>query len=142
LKQPYEPNTGRARAWGHAAHLQWMLRNITEAPRTEAESVIVAPFDTELFGHWWHEGVDFVGDLARRLASTQGAQARTASAHLAAHPPTRGIALAQGSWGANGDFSMWLNPGTLWTWQRLWPLESRFWQVARKSLDIEAAHPV
>ena len=44
------------------------------------------------------------------------------------------VRLAQGSWGANGDFSMWSNDQTAWTWKRLWPLEDAFWSVARAAL--------
>jgi 1,4-alpha-glucan branching enzyme len=94
----------------------------------------VAPFDTELFGHWWHEGIEFVADLYRHLAARGEVTPRTASGHLASHPPERAIALAPGSWGANGDFSMWLNPETRWTWVRLWQLETRFWDAARRAI--------
>lgn len=134
LKQPYEPNTARARAWGHAGHLHWLLKSRSDSPHDPGESVIVAPFDTELFGHWWFEGVDFIADLYRHLAAHGGPRARTASQHLAAGPPGAAIALATGSWGANGDFSMWQNPGTQWTWDRLWPLEQRFWAAAAAAL--------
>lgn len=134
LKEPYEPNTARARAFGHAGHLHWLLRSRAESPHDPGESVIVAPFDTELFGHWWFEGVDFIADLYRHLARHGAPLARTASQHLEADPPDAAIALAQGSWGANGDFSMWINPATQWTWDRLWPLEQRFWSAAQASL--------
>jgi 1,4-alpha-glucan branching enzyme len=142
LKEPYEPNVARARAWRHAGHMHWMLRSHATGPRAAGESVIVAPFDTELFGHWWHEGIDFVADLYRHLASRGGVVTRTASGHLASHPPDRAIALAQGSWGANGDFSMWLNPETRWTWERLWPLEARFWSVARRRISDPACERI
>src|SRR6185503_2418392 len=142
LKEPYEPNTARARAWGHAAHLHWVLRNRAQAPHDPGEGVIVAPFDTELFGHWWFEGVDFVADLYRHLESQPNPVPRTASEHLAAGPPGAAIALAPGSWGANGDFSMWLNPATRWTWERLWALEQRFWNAAPGALADPAFGPV
>jgi 1,4-alpha-glucan branching enzyme len=133
-KEPYEPNVARARAFGHAGHLQWILGSHATGPRAADETVIVAPFDTELFGHWWHEGTDFIGDLYRAMATRTGIRPRTASSYLDAHAPSRGVALAQGSWGANGDFSMWLNPATRWTWERLWPLERRFWAAARAGI--------
>ncbi|HEX7025176.1 MAG TPA: 1,4-alpha-glucan branching protein domain-containing protein, partial [Gemmatimonadales bacterium] len=139
LKQPYDPNIARARAWGHAGHMHWMLRNLAEAPRAADETVIAAPFDTELFGHWWHEGVDFIGDLYRHFGARAGAVPSTASDHLTRHPPARAVALAQGSWGANGDFSMWMNPDTRWTWKRLWSLEARFWAAARRTISDGAA---
>jgi len=142
LKEPYEPNAARARAWGHAGHLHWLLRSRAESPLAPGESVMVAPFDTELFGHWWFEGVDFLADLYRRLAAHGGPVARTASDHLAADPPDAAIALAAGSWGANGDYSMWLNPATAWTWDRLWTLEQRFWNVAPSALADPACEAV
>lgn len=142
LKEPYEPNAARARAWAHAGHLHWLLRRRSESFRQPGDSVIVAPFDTELFGHWWFEGVDFLADLYRFLAAQETPVARTASQHLAAYPPDAAIALATGSWGANGDFSMWRNPGTQWTWDRLWPLEQRFWSVVPQAMADPALHPI
>ena len=49
--------------------------------------VIVAPFDAELFGHWWFEGPDFLGDLYAHLPEFRGLRATTAGAHLDAHAP-------------------------------------------------------
>jgi 1,4-alpha-glucan branching enzyme len=104
--------------------------------------VIAVPFDTELFGHWWFEGVDFLADLYRTLAQGNHVRPATASEHLDRAPPAQGIRLAEGSWGANGDYSMWLNPGTIWTWERLWPLEHRFWQAAPGARGTPLAEPV
>jgi 1,4-alpha-glucan branching enzyme len=35
---------------------------------------------------------------------------------------------------------MWLNPRTAWTWQRLWPLENAFWELAPRALAQPSAH--
>jgi 1,4-alpha-glucan branching enzyme len=45
--------------------------------------------------------------------------------------------MPSGSWGANGDYSMWLSEQTAWTWERLWPLEERFWDAAPAALASE-----
>jgi len=71
-----------------------------------------------------------------------GVRAVTASQHLDSHPPRTALQLAEGSWGANGDHSMWLNERTEWTWKRLWPLEEAFWRAAPTALPSEAARPV
>jgi 1,4-alpha-glucan branching enzyme len=133
-KEPYDPEAGRDRARAHARHFRGLLAELAAAEHYRRDGLIVAPFDTELFGHWWFEGVDFVADLYRYLASRGGPNPQTASRHLAAEPPAAAIALAQGSWGANGDFSMWLNPGTRWTWERIWSLEERFWRAASHAI--------
>jgi 1,4-alpha-glucan branching enzyme len=119
-----------------------MLRQHAAGLPSPGESVTVAPFDTELFGHWWFEGVDFIADLYRRLGQYGGPSPRTASGHLVEHPPGAAVALTAGSWGANGDFSMWLNEGTRWTWERLWPLEERFWSLAPAAMSEPAAATV
>ena len=49
--------------------IHWLLRRREHGRHERADGdVIVAPFDTELFGHWWFEGVDFLGDVFRALA--------------------------------------------------------------------------
>jgi 1,4-alpha-glucan branching enzyme len=37
---------------------------------------------------------------------------------------------------------MWLNPETEWTWRRLWPLESAFWDAAPRALATPALRPI
>ena len=110
----------------------------------DRDGVIVAPFDTELFGHWWFEGPDFLAATYRALRGRPSGTIRavTASQHLEAHPPRMALQLAEGSWGANGDHSMWLNPRTAWTWDRLRVLEDAFWKVARAALAVPGARPV
>ena len=104
--------------------------------------MIAVPFDTELFGHWWFEGPDFLGDIYRELPHHANVRPVTGSQHLAAHPARTAIRLPEGTWGANGDYSMWLGPQTAWTWERLWPLEQRFWDVAADTLTDPAAAAV
>jgi 1,4-alpha-glucan branching enzyme len=104
---------------------------------------VVAPFDTELFGHWWFEGPDFLGDMYRSLVRQQETvHPATGSGHLKQHLPRAAIRLPWGSWGANGDSSMWLSERTAWTWERLWPLEQAFWDAAPNAIASPAARPV
>jgi 1,4-alpha-glucan branching enzyme len=37
---------------------------------------------------------------------------------------------------------MWLSQQTAWTWERLWPLEQSFWDVAQQALSSPSARPV
>jgi len=140
-KRPYEPRVALERAGGHASHFVHLLESIAQEQRVDDQNVIVAPFDTELFGHWWFEGTDFLAATYRGLRG-RSVRAVTASHHLEAHPASTGLQLAEGSWGANGDHSMWLNDRTAWTWQRLAPLEEAFWDAAPAALASAAARPV
>lgn len=139
-KQPYDVTTAARRVGTHAGHFAWLLGEIADGG--PGDGVIVAPFDTELFGHWWFEGVEFLGALYRALAAQRRVQPTTASGHVGRRRRQHRIRLAEGSWGAHGDHRMWLNAGTQWTWDRLWPLEERFWAAAPFGLATGWARPV
>lgn len=142
-KQAYDPGRAADRARGHAEHFAGILGDIAAAQGQPRDGVIVAPFDTELFGHWWFEGPEFLGDVYRTLAALpRNVRPVTGSRHLGDYPAKAAIRLPAGSWGANGDFSMWLSNLTAWTWERLWPLEEAFWDVAPGALESPGARPV
>ena len=141
-KQPYNPAHALTRAVEHGTHFARMLRDTAAKEGPARDAVVAAPFDTELFGHWWHEGPDFVGATYRALREDTTVRPVTASRHLATHPPRATLELAAGSWGADGDWSMWLNDETAWTWRTLWPLEAAFWEAAPKALGDPARRPV
>ncbi len=132
-KQPYVLGAAEERTREHGRHFASLLEDIMRDQQGVGD-VIVAPFDTELFGHWWFEGIDFVAESYRRLAKSPTVRPATASAHLRRHGAAPRLQLSEGSWGANGDHSMWLNDQTRWTWDRLHPLEHRFWNVARSAV--------
>lgn len=140
-KLRYDPNGARARAREHAVDYARLVTSVARDAERGAD-VIAVPFDTELFGHWWFEGVDFLGDLYRALRHARGPTPTTASEHLTRAPARTAVELAEGSWGANGDFSKWLNPGTEWTWLRLWPAEERFWRIAPAAVERSEARVV
>ncbi len=151
-KQPYDPARALERAGQHARHFVSLLARIAgqEAGRADRRSgvqsgsgsVLAVPFDTELFGHWWHEGVEFLAQVFRALPAQPMIAARTARDHVAGARLAKGIELSPGSWGANGDFSMWLNSQTAWTWPRLWAIEASFWDRAPAALDSPSHQPV
>ena len=134
-KRQYDPQAAQNSARSHADHFASILKD-TAAQRAQKtkDAVVTAPFDAELFGHWWFEGVDFLANVYRRLAA-DGVRPVTARAHVASHGRRApAIQLTAGSWGKDGDFSYWLNDQTSWTWKRLWALEQAYWSVAPKAL--------
>ena len=140
-KQLYVPGAAQDAVARHAKHFCSLLDAIAQTAE-KGDRTIVAPFDTELFGHWWFEGVDFLAELYRNLAIDATVQASTAGDFLAEEPPATMIRMGAGSWGADGDFSMWLNPETEWTWRRLWPLEDRFWDLVPRAIARVDALPI
>jgi 1,4-alpha-glucan branching enzyme len=138
-KRPYEPAAALGRSREHAGHFAHLLAGIAGE---RGAQVVAAPFDTELFGHWWFEGTDFLAAVYRELRHHPGVRPATAGEHLADHAARVGLRLAEGSWGVNGDHTMWRNDRTAWTWQRLSALEGAFWAAAPRALASPATRPV
>lgn len=137
-KQPYYPNVASERTRDHAAHFRHIAAEAIEKfPTQGAPPILTAPFDAELFGHWWFEGPQFLLHMAREFAKPDSPlRLITCGEYLDKHPPRGFLALEEGSWGANGNNSVWLNPDTSWTWTHIYPAEeavrrmalSRKWQ--------------
>jgi 1,4-alpha-glucan branching enzyme len=141
-KDPYDPGQALDAAASHARHFSELLRQISATRSPGPDGVIAAPFDTELFGHWWFEGPDFLGQVYRELGNQREVRPATGSRHLHDYPARAAIRLPTGTWGANGDYTMWLSDLVAWTWERLWPLEARFWDLAPEALADPAAQGV
>jgi 1,4-alpha-glucan branching enzyme len=141
-KLAYEPERASAQVMRHAKHFARLLGRVGDTIQRQGAEVIVAPFDTELFGHWWFEGVDFIEELYRQIDLQGGVRPLTASKHLDNARSDVALNLSAGSWGKDGDWSMWLNPATAWTWEKLWPLEEEFWSIAPMAIDKPEMQPI
>ena len=132
-KLPYDPKAAEDRARAHADHFLGTVRETLRAHRaaTGRTGVIVAPFDTELFGHWWFEGPRFLEYVLRGLAGD--IEAATASEYLLRHPPSSVIALPEGSWGQGGNHWVWLNDDTRWVWEAVYRAEDTFLDLVREA---------
>ncbi|HET9492765.1 MAG TPA: 1,4-alpha-glucan branching protein domain-containing protein [Chloroflexia bacterium] len=126
-KQPYEPYNAGKQVQMHADHFVSLVReNLAEHAKKHGEpGIIVAAYDTELFGHWWFEGVDWLKRVLTQLAETPGVELTTASDWLEAHPADKVIDLPESSWGHAGTHITWINPETTWMWAAVHAAESR-----------------
>ncbi len=119
-KADYSPGAAADRARSHATHFVGLLRDTLAAHRTErgGSALLTVTFDSELFGHWWFEGIDWLGHVLRDLAA-DGPTPVTAAEYLRREPPTERVDLVEGSWGKNNDHSTWLNDRTAFMWSEL-----------------------
>ncbi len=74
-KDPYVPAWASDRARQHARHfLGERVKQVKELrDQIGIEPLLVAPYDAELFGHWWYEGPQFIEAMFRQAASTRAA---------------------------------------------------------------------
>lgn len=133
-KEPYSPEMAEERMREQAGHFVAMIHDLLEAqPRPYGRRpVICAPFDAELFGHWWHEGPAWLEQVLRWMHEDPCVEAMTGRQYLADTVPATAVALPEGSWGAGGGHHVWLNEETVWSWRRIYQAERRMVHLARR----------
>lgn len=104
-KAPYDPVAAQAAVQrdaddfvAHIVRRMHALHDITDQP------IVVAAYDTELFGHWWHEGPAFLAAVLRALPR---AGIRLGTLRQVREYATESIELPAGSWGSGKDWRVW-----------------------------------
>jgi 1,4-alpha-glucan branching enzyme len=110
-KAPYDPAAAAVQVERDVEHFVGAVRArlVDWAETTGTPGLVVAAYDTELFGHWWHEGPAFLGRAIRALRAA-GVDVTTVGKAVAAGHVAGELALGPGSWGAGKDFSVWDGP--------------------------------
>ena len=140
-KLPYDPAQARERAASHAAHFvseraaqAARLRETFDAPGFTP--LVVSPYDAELYGHWWHEGVQFLDFMFRNLHERRDeVRAVTPGDILDSLAPVQTQQPSASSWGAEGYYKVWLNEGTAWMYPHQQAAEERMTELATRYRD-------
>ena len=110
-KRPYDPAEASAQVDHDVAHFVAAVRDqLLHAHEVRGEAgLVVAAYDTELFGHWWHEGPLF---LSRAIRALRRAGVTVTTLEKAVEDGHVGgdLELGPGSWGAGKDYSVWDGP--------------------------------
>ncbi len=134
-KLPYNRQEALRVAAEHAANFMFNRQGqITNAKQfMDRQPCIVAPYDAELYGHWWFEGPDWLNYLIRKSALEQNTyKLITPSDYLALYPENQTAAPSFSSWGEGGYSQVWLNETNDWIYRHLHRMEDRMVECARE----------
>lgn len=133
-KAPYDPLAARSRVERDAHDFVDVVRqrliSLAADTTTIGSPHVVAAFDTELFGHWWHEGPAWL-ERVLELMPEAGIEITTLD-DLTADPAGR-VHPGPGSWGLGKDWHIWTGP------QDIADLQGSLAKEALAALD--ATHP-
>ncbi|MHC5033766.1 MAG: glycoside hydrolase family 57 protein, partial [Planctomycetota bacterium] len=133
-KAPYQVGAGAERAALHAAHFVACRAEQGARVRnaTGSDPVIVSPYDAELFGHWWWEGLQFIDRVFRLVAARDDLLFVTPTEYFRARPRSteQTGTPAQSSWGNGGYFDVWVNRANDWVYPRLHRAEAAMIRAA------------
>jgi 1,4-alpha-glucan branching enzyme len=139
-KEIYDPGAAMEAARGHAEHfLRGRVEHAREAERImERPPMLLAPYDAELFGHWWYEGPIFLDAVARRAESEARLRMIAPEKYLAENPALQVAKPAASSWGEEGYWKVWLNETNRWIFPHLSVAAERMTELARRFPNPDA----
>ena len=133
-KLPYDPARAAARVVEHAA--DFLAKREAETARLGdslgIRPLMVAPYDAELYGHWWFEGPAFLESLLRQTAAKHGTvSTATPSEVLRELSPYPVDTVSPSSWGDGGYSAVWVDPSNDWIYRHQHHAERRMVELAR-----------
>jgi len=117
-KEYYDPYWADKRITEHSSHYARLVEELLTSfyQETGKYGIISAAYDTELFGHWWFEGVEWIKQVLRYTGQSEFVEPTTASKFIKEHPPEDVLTLPESSWGSGGGHFTWQNADTDWIW--------------------------
>jgi len=137
-KLPYLPEKAREKASEHAGNFMFNRERQIEFlyDLIGKKPIIVSPYDTELFGHWWFEGPIWLEYLIRKINSeTKVFKMVTPSEYLEENPRCQVITPSMSSWGWKGYNEIWLQGVNDWIYRHLHKTSERMTELAKNYKD-------
>jgi 1,4-alpha-glucan branching enzyme len=138
-KEFYNPHAALEKAASHAGNfmfnrekqVEWLAGSMDGRP-----PLIVAPYDAELFGHWWFEGPDWINFLLRKVHwDQQTIKMITIPEYLDKFPKIQLSQPSFSSWGHKGYCEVWLEGSNDWLYRHLHEDADRMVELARDHSD-------
>jgi len=122
-KQLYEPDRALERATQHAQDFVIdRERDIERLPNEEGDQqpIIVAPYDAELFGHWWFEGPLWLKGVIENISKDSNTLTLcTCSDYLTQCNGIQKALPSASSWGESGYNHYWLSEKNSWIYPHI-----------------------
>lgn len=134
-KELYRPEAARRRVEVHAGNFVFnrarqvdYLSGVMDRP-----PVVIAPYDAELFGHWWFEGPEWLEAVCCQAAHEQHVfRLRSPGQVLEDGRSLQLVLPSTSSWGYGGYHEVWLEASNDWIYPHLHQAAWRMAELARR----------
>ncbi|MFZ5632534.1 MAG: glycoside hydrolase family 57 protein [Bacillota bacterium] len=134
-KEPYVPSNAVEKAAIHAGNFMFNREHQVKhlCSLMDRPPIIVAPYDAELFGHWWYEGPLWIELLIKKIHFDQKTiRMVTPGDYLKLHGYNQVATPCASTWGHKGYNEMWLSDKNDWIYRHLHLAADRMVWLAEK----------
>ncbi len=139
-KKPYVAAVARQKAADHAGNFIFNRHRQVEFlyELLGKKPIIVSPYDTELFGHWWFEGPMWLEFLIRKLYYDQSmVRMINPMEYLQENPLNQVVSPSMSSWGYKGYSEMWLQGANDWIYRHLHEASLKMDELVKAHADAD-----
>ncbi|HSV43658.1 MAG TPA: 1,4-alpha-glucan branching protein domain-containing protein, partial [Candidatus Bathyarchaeia archaeon] len=132
-KEAYRPDWAREKAAQHAGHFMFNRQQQINhlAGHMDRKPIVVAPYDAELYGHWWYEGPMFLNFLFRKMCYDQDEiKTITPSEYLQEYSTNQMAMPSTSSWGYRGYSEYWVDGTNDWIYRHIHKAGDRMVELA------------
>jgi len=138
-KQYYDPEKALQKVKEHATH--FVLRREQQIENLcvymDRAPLIVSMYDSELFGHWWYEGPEFLYYVFKLIDQSNIVSTMLPGEYLQQYPENQIANPPLSSWGFNGYNEFWLNDTNDWIYRHIHKCCERMIEMANKNRNLK-----
>ena len=133
-KQVYNPAKAAKVVQEHADNFIYNLKKRVKKllAYTDKPPVIVCPYDAQVFGHWWFEGIDWLEAVIKVLAEDQDLALIYPEEYLEKYNNLEQISLSFSSCGNGGYSGDWLNGSNDWIYRHIYSITDKMKELAQR----------
>ena len=133
-KALYDREAALTKTEEHAENFLYRCLNLQTVlqKHVDRRPMVVCPFDAELFGHWWFEGLVWLETVLRKCCTAEfPLRLSFPSDYLAAYPENQRATPCFSSWGSKGYSEVWLNGSNDWIYRHVHKATERMAQLVQ-----------
>lgn len=133
----YYPEKAKAKAAEHAENFIYhrikQVRKVGE--KMDRPPIIVCPYDSEIFGKWWYEGLTWLEEVIRKTAETEELEMISPSRYMDLYKENEKVEPIFSSWGNKGYASVWLGGANDWIYRHIHKASERMKELVLRFPD-------
>ena len=118
-KELYKIDTAEEIVKSHANHFVLLVTEELKQflDKYSKQGIIISPYDFELYGHWWMEGITWLKNIFTLIYEHENIDMITISDYISKFQDDFSvIRMGESSWGEGGHFQVWKNRDHGWIW--------------------------
>jgi 1,4-alpha-glucan branching enzyme len=133
----YNPEKAAEKAIAHADN--FIYRRSKQAKKLstmmDRPPMIVCPYDSEIFGKWWYEGLIWLEHVIRKTAESDDLEMFTPAQYVEEYASNEKVEPIFSSWGNKGYASVWLGGANDWIYRHIHKASERMQELVSRFPD-------